>query len=332
MASMKEVAALARVSISTVSRALSGSVPVDKATRQRIDRAVATLRFKPDLLASGLRAGRSRLVGLAVEDPRDPVTAETIALVEARVTARGCHLVLGVTRGQAARETDFVDSLARRHGDGLIVADTASRLRLRRAAEKTGMPIVLLTGTPEADDLPTVVADEYQAGALAAQHLLSLGHRHVACLVEDLTDPRSSERWSGFRDTFTTNGEELRASLVIESVAAYERGREGVQSLLAKRASFTAVWCSRDIIALGAVVELRRSGARVPDDVSVMGMDDIPDCLRSVPTLTTVRPPREGACEAAVEALLDPAIGEDAALARVIGDPAVMARDSTLQA
>jgi DNA-binding LacI/PurR family transcriptional regulator len=329
MASMRDVAILAKVSISTVSRALSGAVPVDEKTRQRVQRAVETLRFKPDLLASGLRARSGRIVGLIVPDARDPISAAVISFVGESVTARGYQLVLGVTRGEPDREGEFVESLARRHGDGVIVESTASRPRLRRSAEKNGLSVVILDGRPESEDMPTVVADEYQAGALAAQYLLSIGHRHLACIVEESTVARSNERQSGFKDTLVANGAELRQTNVYEGDRSFAAGVDAVRSFLSRRLSFTAVWAASDIAALGAMAELRHRGLSMPDDVSVMGTDDTSWAELSVPALTTIRLPLENVCETAVQLILDPALGRDVAGARVVAGPEVVAREST---
>ena len=329
MASMKDVALLAKVSVSTVSRALSGAVPVDEKTRQRVNRAVETLRFKTDLLASGLRARTGRLVGLAIPDARDPISAAAIASMEKSVALRGFQLVLGQTNGAVEKEAEFVESLARRHGDGVIVLATKSRSRLRRAADKNGIAVVVLDGTPESEDVPTVVADEYAVGALAAQYLLSIGHQHIACIIEGATVDRGNERQNGFRDTLAANGVELRQTYVHHGDRSFETGLEAMQSLLARRLTFTAVWATSDIVALGAMAELHRRGLSVPDDVSVMGSDDIPCGAIAVPALSTMSIPWEGVCETAVQLLLDPALGRDIAGARVVAGGAVVVREST---
>ena len=148
-------------------------------------------------------------------------------------------------------------------------------------------------------------------------------------IVEAAIVPRSNERRNGFRDTLTANGVELRQNYVCEGERSFAAGVEAVRVLLSRRLSFTAVWAASDVEALGAMAELRRRGLSVPEDVSVMGVDDISWGTLSVPTLTTMRPPLARVCRTAVQLIIDASRGTDISGTRVVEDPEVVAREST---
>jgi LacI family transcriptional regulator len=182
MASMKDVARLAKVSVSTVSRVISKSIPVDEKTRLHVEKAIRKLQFKPNLLASGLRSKSGHVIGLAVPEILHPSFNAIIKYVEESVRKEGLQLILGNTHNDLEIESEFIESLVRRHVDGIIFSRVSDQSRILHVVNKNHVPVVVLDRALDTEDIPTVVLDNYRAGALAAEHLASLGHSRIVCI------------------------------------------------------------------------------------------------------------------------------------------------------
>jgi DNA-binding LacI/PurR family transcriptional regulator len=332
MASMKDVARIARVSISTVSRVINKTVPVDEKTRLAVEKAIRKLAFKPNLLASGLRSKSGHVIGLAVPEILHPSFNAIIKHVEECVRREGLQLILGNTHNDAEIEAEFIESLIRRHVDGIIFSRVSDQSRILHVLNKNHVPVVVLDRALDNEDIPTVVLDNYKAGVLAAEHLIALGHKNIACVAGSSNILLSRERLAGFSDTLRLHGVELDRSHVYEGNFRYETGIEAVKEFLARGLDLTAIWAQSDLIAFGAIAELGRRHEIVPDDISVVGLDDIEYASISVPALTTVKQPFKEMCEMAVRLIMPRNGKEPLPSKRVVLAPELVVRNTTRRA
>ncbi len=329
MASMKDVARLSDVSISTVSRVISGTIPVDEQTRQRVERAIESTGYKPNLIARGLRVKSTNLVGMLVPEIKTTSFATLIEHVENCAEALGYNLILGGTGGDPDREERFFENLIRRHIDGIIISLVSDRSHLMRIIDRTEVPVVIVDRPLDNYELPTVVLDNYKAGVMAAEHLLSLGHERLACITgaRDITIAR--ERTDGFRDSLIAAGKYFAEQNIVEGHFDYESGRNGIDLLLDRGADFTALWAQNDLMAIGALNRLRECGISVPGDISVMGLDNVEDSWMARPALTTVAQPYQKIADSAVRLLLSLSENTEVEERRIYHQPELVVRDST---
>jgi DNA-binding LacI/PurR family transcriptional regulator len=327
MASMKDVARLAKVSVSTVSRVINNNIPVDEKTRLQVEKAIRKLHFKPNLLASGLRSKSGRLIGLAVPEILHPSFNAFIKYVEESVRKEGFQLIVGNTRKDLEIEAEFIESLVRRHVDGIIFSRISDQSRILKVMNKNNVPMVVIDRALDTEDVPTVVLDNYAAGVLAAEHLVGLGHRKIGCFAASSDILIARERLNGFRDTLTAH--DIPLAYLYEGDFTHETGVEGVKKFLADGIELTAVWGQGDLIALGAIAELVRRRRSVPDDISVIGLDDIEFARYSSPALTTVKQPFQEMCQRAVELIMLQTRKEKLPRMRVVVAPSLVIRNST---
>ncbi|MCE5256899.1 MAG: LacI family transcriptional regulator [Spirochaetaceae bacterium] len=329
MSSIRDVAKLAGVSVSTVSRVLGGSQKVGKETRRRVEQAIETIGYQPNLLAQGLRSKRGSLIGLVVPEIRQEIFSSFVEYIGDEVRARGYSLITGNTHGQPEIEDEFIESLVRRHVDGIIFSRVSDRSRALGILEKDGIPTVIIDRYLDNEDIPTIVMDNYGAGALAAEHLVGLGHRRFAVITGLQNIALCRERQRGFAEYIERCGLALPHHNVYEGNFKLESGIEAAESFLEHGIDFTAIWAENDLMALGAMNTLIRAGRKVPQDISIMGMDDIISAKIMIPSLTTIRQPFAAMCSKAVELLFGMINGEECGERRVSLPASLIVREST---
>jgi len=329
VASIKDVARLAGVSVSTVSRVLTNSPRVDEHTRARVEKAIATIHYRPNLLAQGLRSKSGNVIGLVVPEILHETFATFIKHTERACVERGFDLIIGNTGGRPEVEGAFIDNLLRRHVDGVIFSRVSDRSPVLNIVEKWGVPAVIIDRSLDREDIPTVVLDNFQAGALAAEHLLGLGHRSLALVTGPQDVGLARERMKGFMSTLRQGRVALPASHVVEGNFKFESGRDAALKLLQLQKLPSAIWCHNDLMAVGVMNVFARRGIRVPDDVSLMGMDDTGLAEMVVPALTSVTQPFEEMCRTAVDLVLAMRGGQRVRRRRVLLAPGITVREST---
>lgn len=283
MATVRDVAALAGVSISTVSRALSAPGLVSDAARERVERAAESLGYSPNPAARGLRVGRTSTLGLLLPDLENPFFASITKAVQGRARANGYSVLVADSDEDAVQEVELVGMLAARV-DGLILASPRSADGALRAAVE-GRPAVLLNR--EVDGIASVDVDNASGVRQVLDHLRALGHRSVAFA----DGPVGS--WSGGqrRRALTAAGAELGVEVV--DLGHFRPSTAGgfAAADLAVASGATAVLAFNDLMALGLVDRLRQRGLDLPGDLSVVGFDDVSVATLVSPALTTVHVP-----------------------------------------
>jgi DNA-binding LacI/PurR family transcriptional regulator len=329
MASIKDVARLAGVSVSTVSRVLAGSARVDEETKRKVDKAIEAISYKPNLLAQGLRSKSGYAIGLVVPEILHETFSNFIRYTEFEVAELGYNLIIGNTRGKPDIENAFIDTLLRRHVDGIIFSRVSDKSSVLKIVEKWNVPVVIIDRALDREDVPTVVLDNYRAGAIAAEHLVSLGHRDFAVITGPQDIALSRERLKGFTDVLERNGLFLVGRNICEGDFKFDSGIDAGQYLLENKIDFTALWAQNDLMAVGAMNVLKRNKVRLPEDVSVVGMDNISIAEMMVPALTTIVQPFQQMCHKAVELIMTMRGGEKPSENRIVLQPDIIVREST---
>lgn len=286
MATIADVARRAEVAPSTVSRVLNSSGYVSQETRQRVLAAVEALSYVPNVHAERLRTGASKTLAFIVTDLTNPFWAEVARGVEDAVRQNGYELVLRNTAGDPERELAAIRGFQRRQVDGAIFPWLQGGWDELKALDEKGVAIVVLGSAPERYGFDVFTIDNVRGGYIATEHLLQLGHKRLAFISADFT----RERERGYRMAMEKYGLTPDETLVFREYAApeVERGKTIVRRLLDQGKLPTAVFAYNDVTAIGTWMELERQGLRVPDDISLVGFDDIPMSSLIRNGLTTV--------------------------------------------
>jgi DNA-binding LacI/PurR family transcriptional regulator len=299
---MREVAELAGVSTATVSRVLSGSLGSEAATRERVLSAAERLDYRPSATARALRRRATQTLGLLVTDIINPFFPEVARAVEDAAHLHGYGLLLCNAADDPKRELAYLNLLLERRVDGVVVA--SSRVTRRHAAllARSPVPVVLVNSEARGSGLPAITTDNRRAARLAAVHLLSLGHTTIAHVTAPAANAAAGLRLAGVRDALRAAG--VTGELAIAMGDGHvEGGERAVAELLADAPAVTAIACYNDLTAIGALRAARACGRRVPDDLSVVGFDDIDLAAWTDPPLTTVAQPTAEMGRLAVEHL-----------------------------
>jgi LacI family transcriptional regulator, galactose operon repressor len=304
---IRDVARAANVSISTVSHVLSGKRPTSGQTRRRVQAVIQELGYRPNRVAQSLVWRRPFALGLIIPDITNPYFPTFARGAEDRVRERGYTLVLGNSDYDPEREASYLDLVRSNQLAGAIycLGDEMSPIlaELHRAVDE-GLAVVMVH-SPMAR-VPTVCADNRQGGQLAAEHLLVLGHHKIGMVSALPLDEGMADREAGFLEALREAGLTVDRAGVPVTYGNHqiEGGRQAIVELLSHAADLTAVFVLNDLMALGALEGAREMGRRIPEDMSIVGFDDIPFAALANPPLTTVGQPIRQLGEQAADLLL----------------------------
>ena len=303
---LKDVAARAGVSIKTVSNVVNGYVHVAPETRARVQEAIDALGYQPNMAARQLRIGRSGAIALALPELQSPYFAEIAGRIVQAAERRSWTVLIDQTDGHVDRERNLVAGLRRHAIDGLIFSPLA--LAGEELASNDGTPIVLLGERVWHGPADHVAIDSTAAAADATRHLAALGRRRIAAIgAQDRPSAVTAhQRLAGYRLALSAAGLPEDPAL-IAGVESFHRadGADAMARLLDLPQPPDAVFCFNDLLALGALRTLLERGVRVPQDVALIGFDDIEDGRFGTPTLSTVSPNTARIAEIAVDLLAE---------------------------
>lgn len=306
MGTLRDIASLAGVSIKTVSNVVNGSVPVKPATRKRVEDAIAQIGYVPNLAARNLRAGRTGVIGLAVPELRFSYFAELADAVLAAAQRHGYVVLIEQTGGDRSTEIELLRGPRVAMMDGLLFSplglspDDADVLDVP-------YPLVLLGERIFNGPTDHVTMQNVDGAAAATRHLLELGRRRIAVLGAHEGEQMGSAslRLEGYATALREAGLEVDPDLVVFHEGWHRTdGADAARELLARRVPFDAIFALNDELALGALRVLVRDGLRVPDEVAVVGFDDVAEAQFALPSLTTIDPHRALIAQAAVDAVI----------------------------
>jgi DNA-binding LacI/PurR family transcriptional regulator len=303
--SIKDIARSAKVSHSTVSRALNNSPRVKSDTVQRIRRIAEEFGYRGSAIARSLATQQTRTIGVVVTTIADLFAAGVVAGIETVAGDHGYSVFLANSNADPEREIRVVRTFEERRVDGIIV--TASRVGALHLPllSRMKVPIVLLNNQHPSGFVHSVMIENATASYEATRHLVELGHRRIAYIGDRNGRQSDTERFGGYRHALDVGQIPFQPELVVYGNATPESGREAMVKLLQAPEPPTAVFCYDDMTALGAIREIHANGMRVPGDISVVGFDDLSIAEFTEPPLTTIRQPMAQMGRLAMEAVLD---------------------------
>lgn len=303
---LKDVARLSGVSIATASRVVTAPHLVNETTRERVQRAIDTLQYRPSRVARRLRrdSARANLIGLVVPDVQNPFFADVARGVENVAQAKGYMVFVGNSDEDAEKERGYLELMRAESVDGLILPPTSEAAPALAALAKAGVPVVCVDRRLPNVPLDTVVADNVRGADAATTHLLELGHRRVGFVEGRPQLSTSRERLLGYRRALEAHDVTFDEHLVRAGDSRQESGYRLARELLESDAPPTALLVGNNLMTLGALAAIRELGLRMPDDVALIGYDDLPWAAAFEPPLTAVRQPAYEMGRRATELLL----------------------------
>jgi DNA-binding LacI/PurR family transcriptional regulator len=310
--SIKDIARIAHVSHSTVSRALRGSPLVNSGTAEKIRQVAVQYGFRPSAVARSLVTRCTQTIGVVVTTIADPFVAEVVSGIEDEAGTNGYSVFLANCNADPAREMKVVQSFEERRVDGIVV--TASRVGALYASvlERMRIPIVLLNNQHPSHFAHSIMIENLAASNSAVRHLIELGHARIAYVGDRFGYGSDSERFSGYRSALDAADIPFRPDLVVHGNGKAEGADAAVEKLVAAAELPTAIFCYNDMTAIGVLKAMRGRGLKVPDDISLVGFDDLPLARYVEPPLTTVRQPKREMGRMAMQVLLKLMAGSDA--------------------
>ena len=311
-ATILDVAKLCGYSKATVSRAFASPEQVSEKTRNKIYQAAQQLNYTPDAIARAMVRGRTDNIGFIIYEKQYPVVMNPFYSPIFESVMQTCgrkgyslfissHGDLKLPNGQTCVKKQLDGIILAGHSDEQLVSD------LRRQ----NMPVVLLNNELDMDDLTCITTDQYGGAALAMRHLIEKGHRRIGLLAGNFSPHVYMSRYNAYRDVLTENGCEIDPQLIKTIEPTVEDAIESTQKLLALENRPTALFCTNDTIAIGAVKAILRSGLRIPEDIAVVGYDDSENSRMIEPELTTVQVDKTAMGRLAAERLIALIEGED---------------------
>jgi LacI family transcriptional regulator len=300
-----DVAARAKVSKTTVSRVLNGKGELDESTAARVRAVIDELGYVPSSRAVGLARGRTRVVGMLVPSLTWPWIGEVLqGAVDVLETERYGLLLFTCNRGDESMR-QFGAQVSAKSFDGLLVIEPEGTLDYIATLYARGLPVVLIDDRDQqSPEIPSVGTTNHTGAGAAARHLLEIGRTRPLVIAGPERFGCTQQRLAGFASAFAEAGHPIPAERVSQGDFTFACGTEGVQAALKSGVEFDAVFAHNDLSATGAMQALLDSGRRVPQDVAVVGFDDIPMAAHTQPPLTTVHQPLREMGEAAARTLL----------------------------
>lgn len=328
---LKSVAEHVGLTPGTVSAVLNDSPSarsIPRETKNRIHAAAKELNYRPNFFARTLRNKRTYTIGVIAEEIGDSYGSMVISGIEAYLRKMDYFFLTVAARHDQNLLSQYSELLLQRGVEGFITVDTA-------VLEAPSLPMVAVAGHQKLQGVTNVVLDHMHAATLALNHLASLGHQRVAFMKGNPLSSDSTERWEAICEVAQRIGVTIDQELTVQidmDDPTPQLGYPFAKQLLARKKPFTALFAYNDISAIGAIRALQEQGLRVPQDVSVMGFDDIPVAAFNTPTLTTVRQPLARMGQVAAQTLLERIAGRDVYPSEIAIEPELVVRESTAKA
>ncbi len=310
--SIYDIAKKAKVAPSTVSRALQDHPRIGAKTKQLIQALAKEMDYVPSTVAKSLIANRTWTIGMVLATIDDPFMGRVVEGVEQIAIEAGFNVFLSTSQNNRERELAIIDVLQQRRVDGIIVIASHLFDRYARYVDRSKVPIIVINEQDPGKTIHFVTVDDVQGACLAVEHLIALGHRRIG-YVSNINRPKSNQhRLKGHQDALAAAGIAFDPALIFTSNDIEDnakRGEVSLEPLLA--AGATAVFCYNDTTAIGVLAACYKRGIVVPDNLSVIGFDDIDMAAYTIPPLTTIRQPRFELGQRAMQMMLDLLDGQE---------------------
>jgi LacI family transcriptional regulator len=300
-----DVAAQARVSYATVSRVINNDVHVKQETRDRVLKTMQRLGYVANRQARSLAGGKTNSIGVLVPDLGTGYIGEIIRGIDAELGLKDLDLILYTTHRTASKEASYVANLAKGMVDGLLLVLPRRPADFIGTLTQRNFPFVLIDHQGIGPDCPAVGAANWQGGFTATEYLIKLGHRRIGFITGWMDLGCALDRIDGYRSALRINHITEESELIYEGTFFQPDGFQGACTLLDLPNPPTAIFASNDVMAMGVIDAVRTRGLRVPEDISVIGFDDIPQASMIHPALTTISQPLEKMGRIATQMLLE---------------------------
>ena len=306
MSTIKDVAKLAQVSTSTVSHVLNKTRFVREDTRQRVNAAVRELNYRPSSIARSLKVQTTNTLGMLVTASRNPFFAEVVHAVERRCYERGYTLFLCNTDGDVQRMEANLDALEEKRVDGLLLLCSEANDDILHLLEtERSTPTVIFDWGPESVNVDRIYDNSPDGGYMAVRHLIDMGHTEIGCVTGPMERRSASERLQGLRTAMDEAGLPVREEWIVEGDYDCPGGIRALRRLMQLPVRPTALFVCNDMMALGVISEAAKMGLRIPEDLSIVGYDDIYIARYMTPALTTVHQSTSEIAAMAVDTLIE---------------------------
>ncbi|QHM73108.1 Ribose operon repressor [Mixta intestinalis] len=329
---MKDVARMAGVSTSTVSHVINNNRFVSEAIREKIEAAIRELNYAPSALARSLKINQTHTIGMLLTASSNPFYAEVVRGVENSCYERGYSLVLCNTEGDEERMNRSLETLLQKRVDGLLIMCTESHLpSVDILTRYPGIPSVMMDWAPFEGDSDIIQDNSLLGGELAANYLIARGYQRIACIAGPLDKTPACLRLEGFKKAITAAGLPLPAEYIVNGDFEFQGGFNGMNALLACKIRPQAVFTSNDAMAVGAYHALYQAGLRIPEDMAIMGYDNIELARYMTPPLTTIHQPKDELGELAIDTLIHRMKAPGASQQKLVLTPELIERHSVVR-
>ena len=321
---------MAEVSEATVSRVINGRDGVSEALLARVNKAVETLHYKPNSVARALKNKSSKTLGLIIPSVENPVFAQLVSIVEKIAQRYGFSIILCSSEGNITNEERYIEFLIEKQVDGILFDATGSYSSVFEDLKTTGMPTVVIGKRISKLMTSNVSVSNYEGGRMACEHLIQTGCKSIAFLSSQHDSVTAiADRFEGYRDALQQCGLPFDVSYVFKTGTSYQNATDKTREIIASKTSFDAVFASSDVLAIGCMNTLIDCGIRVPDEISIIGYDDIPFSVMTRPRLSSVSNNIEMLASFSVKELLRIIYTHKDELKTRCLQPALMLRETT---
>ncbi|AAF96046.1 TPA: substrate-binding domain-containing protein [Vibrio cholerae] len=329
MATMKDIARLAGVSTSTVSHVINKSRFVSDEIAERVNNAAQQLNYAPSALARSLKMNRTKTIGMLVTTSTNPFFGEVVKGVERSCYHQGYNLILCNTEGDNQRMKASINTLLQKRVDGLLLmCSTLEGERLDVFDRYPDIPIVVMDWGPILFASDKIQDNSLQGGYMAAKHLIECGHKEIGCITGPLIRHQAQMRYEGYKRALAEAGIAINPDWIVESDFECEGGYQAFEKLYQRGKLPSALFVSNDMMAMGVIQAASQRGLRVPDDLSLIGYDDVHIAKFMTPALTTIHQPKYRLGKAAVDTLLYRLENPDTTAQVVQLEPTLVVRNS----
>lgn len=332
MATIYEVSARAGVSLATVSRVINNSGRVSDKTRQKVLAAMAELEYRPNSIAQSLASNRSNSVGILVPELHGPFFGVLVSGIEAELRDAGKHVIITVGHSDEAKEKDGIEFLAGRKCDALVLhVDAVSDDDIVELCAGP-VPVVIVNRFVPGASRHCISIDNQRGGYLATRHVLEMGHRSVAYIAGPQWKLDANERLIGHKRALAEFGLDFVDTLMVEGNFQESSGGDSMRQLLRSELPFSAVVCANDSMAAGAMKVARESGLQVPENLSIVGFDNVIIARYLYPQLSTIDYPVNEMGQMAARWIFKHAYGDDSIDIQHVFQPSLIVRESVADA
>ncbi|HCG6641337.1 substrate-binding domain-containing protein [Vibrio parahaemolyticus] len=306
MATMKDIAKLAGVSTSTVSHVINKTRFVSEEISERVNNAAKELNYyAPSALARSLKVNRTKTIGMLVTTSTNPFFGEVVKGVERSCYHKGYSLILCNTEGDNERMRQSINTLLQKRVDGLILmCSSLEGERIDVFERYPDIPVVVMDWGPMLFTSDKIQDNSLRGGYLAAKYLIDCGHTEIGCITGPLIKHQAQMRYEGYKRAMNEAGLEFNANWIIESDFECEGGYQAFKKMAERGTLPSSIFVSNDMMAMGVINAANELGIKVPDDLSIIGYDDIHIAKFMSPALTTIHQPKYRLGQAAVETLV----------------------------